>query len=263
MISLNQNQMETILQIKNLHKSFKDDRGKKSLPILSDIDFEIKHGEFLTLVGPSGSGKSTLIRIGAGLDTPSSGSVVWAPEIKPEDVSFVFQQFALLPWLSVFENVELAILDRVKDKQKRKEMVMAELETFGLEKFADAHIRDLSGGMRQRLGVARALVTNPKIIFMDEPFSELDSFTSENLRALLLKIWQERKMTIVMVTHIIEDAVELSDRIAVLAPAEKREGHHVGARLIKIFENKISRPRAKRSTEFFALEDEIADLLRN
>lgn len=175
-------------------------------------------------------------------------------DISRSDFSFVFQQFALFPWLTVFQNVELGLLSRNFSAKLRSSKVLTGLERLGLERFAQAFPRELSGGMRQRVGIARALVTSPKIIFMDEPFSELDSFTTSNLRQEFLEIWRQTKPTIVMVTHLIEEAAELADRVAVLTP---RPG-----RIEKILPNPLPRPRQKRSKEFFQLEDELYQLVK-
>ena len=206
--------MENILTVKNLYKNF-EEKSKEDFKVLHDINLEIKEGEFFVFVGPSGSGKSTLLRIMSGLEKSYKGQIDFRKDIGQKDFSFVFQQFALLPWLTVYENVALGLVARNISKDKQEELVNRELSRLGLSKFAKTHIRELSGGMRQRVGIARALVTNPKIIFMDEPFSELDSFTAESLRKEFLNIWHEQKTTVIMVTHLIPEALELADRIAV------------------------------------------------
>lgn len=240
--------MTSVISLKNVSKAF--DR----LETLQDIDLEIKLGEFFVFVGPSGSGKSTILRIMSGLEADYRGVVKFAEGVSRSDMSFVFQQFALLPWLSVEENVGLGLVARGVSERERYARVTAELALLGLEKFAHVKPRELSGGMRQRVGIARALVTNPKIIFMDEPFSELDSFTAEELRKELLGIWGKRRPTIVMVTHIVEEALELADRVAVLTPRPARIEH--------IVENNLPRPRHRRSQEFYDLEDHLTKLIR-
>lgn len=242
----------TLLTVDNVDKTFED--RDASLIALSGINLDVRAGEFLILVGPSGSGKSTLLRIMSGLEKEYGGDVVYHDDLTHRDMSFVFQQFALLPWLTVFENVELGLIARDVPVFERKGRVHAELKRLGLEQFAHTRPVDLSGGMRQRVGIARALVTKPKIMFMDEPFSELDSFTAEELRQEILRIWEEQKLTIVMVTHIIEDAVELGDRIAVLT---SRPGH-----IEKIVENPLPRPRQKRTSDFYAIQDHIYRLIK-
>lgn len=244
--------MTPILSLKNISKTFRD--KPRHLAVLKDIDLEIQTGEFFILLGLSGAGKSTLLRIMSGLEKDYTGSVGYPAGFSPDDMSFVFQQFALLPWLSVYDNVRFGLISRGLAEPEIKARVEKELRLLGLEKFARAHPRELSGGMRQRVGIARALVREPKIIFMDEPFSELDSFTAQDLRRQLVDIWRERKMTIVMVTHLIEEAVELADRIAVLTPRPASIG--------RIIHNSLPHPRNKRSPDFYALEDQIYALVK-
>lgn len=232
-------------------------RVSKEFPesaVLHDINLAIRHGEFFVMVGPSGSGKSTILRIMSGLERDFRGSVGYASGFSPRDASFVFQHFALLPWLTVAQNIEFGLLARHKSVVRRKLRVREELRRFGLEKFTHSFPRELSGGQRQRVGMARALATDPKIIFMDEPFSELDSFTAEELRKEFLEIWRHTDITIVMVTHLIEEALELADRIAVLTT--------LPGRVETILENTLPRPRKKRSEEFFRLEDTLYRLVR-
>lgn len=245
--------MPSALTITHITKHYSE-RPHQHSPVLANVSLDIAAGEFFTFLGPSGSGKSTLLRIMSGLEKEFDGEARFGPGIEKHDISFVFQQFALLPWLTVHENVELGLLGRVISSAERKSRVEQELKIFGLEKSSATYPRDLSGGMRQRAGIARALVTNPKIIFMDEPFSEIDSFIASELRKDLLDIWQKRHITIVLVTHIIPEAIELADRIAVLTP---RPG-----RIEKIVVNHLPRPRAARSPEFYRLEDELYQLVK-
>lgn len=242
-----------VITLKNISKTFRKETGEYA-QALQEIDLEIISGEFFILVGPSGCGKSTLLRIMSGLEKTYEGSVVFSRGMTMKDTSFVFQQFALLPWLSVSENVEIALVARGVDREARKSRALEELKKLRLEKFASAHPRELSGGMRQRVGIARALATDPRVIFMDEPFSELDSFTAEELRKEFLGIWEETRPTIIMVSHLIEEALELADRIAILTP---RPG-----KIEKIIANNLSRPRKKRSEDFYHLEDEITNLIK-
>ncbi len=241
------------VSLKGIGKKFHLD-GKEDLLALLDIDLEINEGEFFVFVGPSGSGKSTLLRIMSGLERDFEGLLKLGEGLGPGDISFVFQHFALLPWLTVEENVGLGLVARRVPKKEVQKIAGKELEQFGLEKFKDGYPRELSGGMKQRVGLARALATNPKIIFMDEPFSELDSFTAEELRKELLSVWQERKTTIVMVTHMIEEALELADRMAVLTP---RPG-----KIERIVPVNLPRPRDKRAPDFYKLEDELYEIIK-
>ncbi len=245
--------MKSIITLNNVTKFFEDGLSKRFVA-LSDINLEIQSGELLVILGPSGSGKSTLLRIMAGLERSFGGERMLGISVEPSNFGFVFQQFALLPWLTVFENVALGLMAKGMPPHEQKLIVLKELEQFGLKDSIHMYPRELSGGMRQRVGFARALAINPTIIFMDEPFSELDSFTAESLRKELLKIWRERKLTVVMVTHLIEEALELADRIAILTP---RPG-----KIEKVVINKLDRPRNKRSPDFFQLEDELYELIK-
>ncbi|MDP3769699.1 MAG: ABC transporter ATP-binding protein [Candidatus Sungbacteria bacterium] len=256
--------MEPVITLKNISKTFVE-YADHSIPALNNISLEIISGEIFVVVGPSGSGKSTLLRIMSGLEKKYDGEVILHDGLVPEDFSFVFQQFALLPWLTVSENIAIGLVARTDHRHVISERVNKELKRFGLEKFGHAYPRELSGGMRQRVGIARALATDPRVIFMDEPFSELDSFTAQELRKELLRIWQnpewgeskkhmQEQPTIVMVTHIVEEALELADRVAVLTP---RPG-----KIEKIVKNNLLRPRALRSQEFFAAEDELYRLIK-
>lgn len=244
--------MEHLIELKNVTKEFKEPRG--NLVAVKDINLKINPGEFFMFVGPSGSGKSTILRIMSGLEKSYSGKVILGQGVDKKDMAFVFQQFALWPWLTVSQNIEIGLIARKVPAPVRAERVKAELERFGLEKFAHSKPRDLSGGMRQRVGLARAFAVEPKIIFMDEPFSELDSFTAEELQKELLRIWVERKPTIVMVTHIVEDAVELADRIAILTPQP--------GKIEEVVVNHLERPRVRRSEEFYKMEDKLYKLIR-
>lgn len=244
--------MPAVITLKNVTKYFEEDN--KRLLILNNISLEIEAGEFFVLVGPSGSGKSTLLRVASGLEKSFSGEVKLGSDMTQKDMSFVFQQFALLPWLTVHQNIELGLFAKKMDEKMRNSIVAKELKQFGLERFAQTYPKDLSGGMKQRVGIARALATNPKIIFMDEPFSELDSFTAEELRHELLQIWAERKPTIILVTHIVAEALELADRVAVLTP--------LPARIERVVKNNLPRPRSLRATDFFHLEDHLYQLIR-
>ena len=190
--------------------------------VLESIQLEIRDGEFVALLGPSGSGKSTLLRILAGLLTPSSGQVFFkgVPQHGPNPhVAIVFQSFALFPWLTVLQNVELGLEAQPFTPTQRLKRALSAIDLIGLDGFEDAYPKELSGGMRQRVGFARALVVEPELLFMDEPFSALDVLTAANLRKELLGLWREQSMptrTILMVTHNIDEAVGMADRILVL-----------------------------------------------
>ncbi|MDQ2886364.1 MAG: nitrate/sulfonate/bicarbonate ABC transporter ATP-binding protein [Chloroflexota bacterium] len=217
---------EVLLEACDCNKSFnvdgkrtQDARGKL---VLDNVSVQIRSGEFVALLGPSGSGKSTLLRILAGLISPSSGQVLFKgqPLVGPNpEVAIVFQSFALFPWLTVLHNVELGLEARPIAPTQRLKRALAAIDLIGLDGFEDAYPKELSGGMRQRVGFARALVVEPQILFMDEPFSALDVLTAANLRKELLGLWRAKNIptrAILMVTHNIDDAVSMADRIIVL-----------------------------------------------
>ncbi len=245
--------MSPIITLKEIEKTYLVEKRRR-VEALKDINLEIEEGEIFIFLGPSGCGKSTLLRIIAGLEKSTHGEINFPTGVSADKISFVFQQFALLPWLTVHENTELGLIGRKISPHIREEKVAAELRNFKLEKFACSFPKELSGGMKQRVGLARAFVTNPKIILMDEPFSELDSFTSHDLRKELLSIWSLQKPTIVMVTHNIAEAVELADRVGVLS---SRPGT-----IKKIVEIDIPRPRHLRSQAFYDFEDKLDSLIR-
>jgi NitT/TauT family transport system ATP-binding protein len=217
---------EILLEAQRVSKIYeaegKQPRGVRPPLVLDTIDVQIAAGEFVALLGPSGSGKSTLLRILAGLLRPSEGQVLFrgVPQHGPNPhLAIVFQSFALFPWLTVLQNVELGLQAQELTRTQRLKRSLAAIDTIGLDGFEDAYPKELSGGMRQRVGFARALVVEPELLFMDEPFSALDVLTAANLRKELLSLWHERKIptkAIVMVTHNIEDAVSMADRILVL-----------------------------------------------
>ncbi len=244
--------MEPAISLKNISKEFKV--KDKKIAVLKDIDMEIKKREFFVILGPSGVGKSTLLRIMSGLEKDFSGEVVLGKDTKKEDFGFVFQQFALMPWLSVYNNVKFSLTSKNLSDQEKDLRVKKTLEMLGLIKVMNSYPYELSGGMKQRVGIARALVINPKVIFMDEPFSELDSFTTEQLRDDMLSIWKKDKPTIIMVTHSIDDAIKLADRIAIISSSP--------ARIKKIIVNKMKRPRKLRSEEAYKIEDYIFKLIK-
>jgi NitT/TauT family transport system ATP-binding protein len=203
-------------------KSFPLPEGRGEFTVLDNVDVRVDAGEVVALLGRSGSGKSTLLRILAGLIPPSSGAVTssGAPVHGPNaDVGMVFQSFALLPWLTVIENVELGLEARGVPRTERTKRALKAIDTVGLDGFESAYPKELSGGMKQRVGFARALVVEPKVLFMDEPFSALDVLTAENLRGEIDDLWNAGTFpakSILIVTHNIEEAVFLADRVVVL-----------------------------------------------
>ncbi len=223
--------------------------------VLDRIDMDIHDGEFVALLGPSGSGKSTLLRIITGLAELSGGEVRYrgTPVQGPcRQSAMVFQTFALYPWLTVIENVEIGLKAAGLAKRVRRDKAARLIDLVGLDGFEDAYPRELSGGMRQRVGFARALAVEPELLCMDEPFSALDVLTAENLRSELLDLWVERKIptrSILMVTHGVEEAVFMADRIAVLS----RNPAHLVADLAV----RLPRPRNRKDPSFLALVDRV------
>lgn len=209
-----------ILEVRAVQKSFKKG-DRQELLVLDHIDFRMYEGEIVAILGKSGSGKSTLLRILAGLVSPSEGAVYYRnkPVYGPQrGIAMVFQTFALLPWLTVLQNVELGLEALGVETNERRERALKAIDTIGLDGFESAFPKELSGGMRQRVGFARALVVNPDILLMDEPFSALDVLTADNLKSDLLDLWENKKTGlhgILFVTHNIEEAVLLADRIII------------------------------------------------
>jgi len=233
--------------------------SQNRIQVISATDLSIVPGEIVALLGPSGSGKSTMLRMLTGLSTPSAGQVYWheKPIADTEiNVSIVFQSFALFPWLTVLENVEAPLQARGVSPDERRSRSMKMLDTVGLDGFEGAYPKELSGGMKQRVGFARALVVEPEVLFMDEPFSALDVLTAENLRSELLELWAKKTMptkAVFIVTHNIEEAVLLADRIIVLG---RNPGH-----IRTDFRVNLSQPRDRKSEPFTQLVDYIYKVL--
>ncbi|HZL69512.1 MAG TPA: nitrate/sulfonate/bicarbonate ABC transporter ATP-binding protein, partial [Candidatus Limnocylindrales bacterium] len=245
---------ETIIQACAVEKYYPQADGNR-IEVIAPTDLSVSPGKIVALLGPSGSGKSTLLRMLTGLSKPSSGQVLWHD--RPLDghipnVSIVFQSFALFPWLTVLENVEAPLIARGAGAIERHKRALKMIDTVGLDGFETAYPKELSGGMKQRVGFARALVVEPEVLFMDEPFSALDVLTAENLRSELLELWLSKKMpttAIFIVTHNIEEAVLLADRVIVL-------GRNPG-RIRSDFEIDIPQYRDRKSPRFLAYVDYI------
>jgi len=223
--------MDPIISFKEVFKVYPGNPG----PSLRDVNFSVNDGEFFCIVGPSGCGKSTVLKIIAGLEKIKQGDVK-----KPEDVSMVFQSGALFPWLNVYENVALGMRAKNESEKKVEEQCKKYIEMTGLTEFFQKYPRDLSGGQKQRVGIARALAVEPKVLLLDEPFSALDTATTEELHRDLIKIWQATKKTIIMVSHSIEEAVNLADRIMLMKAGQVQQ----------TFQIKLPYPRREKEAEF-------------
>jgi NitT/TauT family transport system ATP-binding protein len=245
---------EPLISVRALSKSFAGPDGRP-VPVLDGVTLSVDEGEFVALLGRSGSGKSTLLRCIAGLIAPTGGEVLFRGEALTgtnRDTTMVFQTFALLPWLTVQQNVELGLEARGVSPPERTERALRAIDLVGLDGYESAYPKELSGGMRQRVGFARALVVEPAALLMDEPFSALDVLTSENLRGELLEIWEGQRFptkTMIMVTHNIEEAVLLADRLLVL-------GSNPG-RIRADLRNPLPRPRRRRTPDFEELVDQL------
>lgn len=245
------------LQVINLHKNFNTREG--SLVVLKDINMTIQQGEFICVVGASGSGKSTLLRQIAGLDAPTAGEVkidgvrVTGPG---PDRGMVFQHYTLFPWMNVQENTEFGLKLQGLAKKERREKASYYLNVVGLAKFSRSLPKELSGGMKQRVAIARALASEPKVMLMDEPFGALDIHTKESMHQFMLELWQRTNLTIFMITHDVEEAVFLSNRIYAL-------GTRPGTVRKEIAINLPERThQIKRDSTFHDYRDELMDLLR-
>lgn len=236
--------MKTLLTLQNISKGYEiDDRNQE---ILKNIDFSVEEGEFACIVGPSGCGKSTLLRIVSDLTKASSGEVTREESLK---FAMVFQNFALFPWLTVEQNVGYGLLMQGESAETLSKKVRQCIGEVGLSGVEKKHPKELSGGMKQRVGIARALAIDPTILLLDEPFSALDIFTATKLRRELLSIWTEKKLTVLMVSHLIEEAVEMADKVIVMS---------AGPGSIRAIESiDLPRPRDVRSKEFFEYVDKI------
>ncbi len=244
------------MQIIGLSKSFASEKQGQYIPVIEAVDHVLAQGELLSVLGPSGCGKTTLLRIIAGLDQATAGSVVLEDQpIRPCDqrVGLIFQEFALFPWRSALKNIELGLeIQGIKAKY-RKEAAMEYIQAFGLSGFEQAYPKWLSGGMKQRVAIARTLITNPKLVLMDEPFGSLDSQTRNDMQAFLLSIWSKRRDTIMFVTHNVDEAVFMSDKVLVLSPRP--------ARVLDVVQINLDRPRDRTSLELNHIRRKVLNLL--
>lgn len=249
---------ENIITIRDLVKTFPDSDGNPRT-VLSGVDLEIRRGEFLSLLGPSGCGKTTLLKVIADLQDITEGSVLVGGKTpagarKEHMFGMVFQTPTLLEWRTVLENVELPLELRGIPKAKRREIAQEQIRRVDLQGYENSFPAELSGGMQQRVGIARALSTNPDILLMDEPFSALDEFTKDRLHGDLLRIWETTGKTIIFVTHDINEAAFLSDRICIFSSNP--------AKLVKVRTIDLPRPREEvllRTKKYFDITTAIRD----
>lgn len=240
--------------IRGLEMAYEQQPGRAQLQILDKIDLSVRAGEFVCIVGASGCGKSTLLNILSGFLKPTRGEVRIddAPVAKPDPRRiFIFQDCAVFPWLTVRENIGFGLFNR--PAAERESVVGHYIEMVGLRGFEDVHPHELSGGMRQRVEIARALAANPDVLYMDEPLGALDYLTRLAMRNELVQIWQREQITILFVTHDVDEAVQLADRIVVLSPRP--------AAIRRVIEVPLPRPRDLDAPEYLRLRDRILDEL--
>jgi len=243
------------LEIRDLNQSFSKDDGTR-LVVLDHLNFEVRDKEFVCILGSSGCGKTTLLRLIAGLDEAQAGTIFLdGVEMKGTNpkVGMVFQEYSLFPWRTVIDNIAFGLEMQGMAKEERYRIAEHYLDLVSLTQFRDSYPSELSGGMRQRVAVARALALDPVLLLMDEPFGALDAQTRNMLQKELLDIWEKTRKTIVFITHSVDEAVFLSDRIIVLTP---RPG-----RICRIFEVQLPRPRDRTSVEFAQVRREVLDLI--
>ena len=246
-----------LLKVDSLKKKFQDREGE--IVALGNISFSVHQREFICVIGPSGCGKSTLIRMIAGLEKQTSGSILL--DSKPidspsSDRGMVFQNYTLFPWLTIKKNIMFGLIMSKTDRQEANTKAMDWLELVGLSEFSDLYPHQLSGGMKQRVAIARALATRPRILLMDEPFGALDAQTRAQMQSYLLQIWESIDITIIFITHDLEEAIYLADRIFVLGSSSNQ--------LQEIVEIPVSRPRKPDqflSSEFLSTKKHLEDLI--
>lgn len=237
------------LKINNISRTFEMDGG--NLKVLNDINLDVKPGEFVSIVGSSGCGKSTLLKLIVGLDKSTEGQIHIGKRLvnKPSiECGMVFQEARLYPWLTVEKNIEFGISGELSQKEKEKQ-IAEHIDLVGLTGFEKAYPAQLSGGMQQRVSIARALIGNPKVLLLDEPFGALDAFTRINMQNEVLRIWEHEKRTMVLVTHDIDEAIFLSDRIVILS---ERPGS-----IKEIIPVDLPRPRDRSNNLFLNIRKKI------
>ena len=242
------------VKVEHATKQFFTKKG--TVTALEDVNLEVHDGEFVCLLGPSGCGKTTLLRMIGGLDVPTAGTVEIDGKIvngPSPMMTMVFQEYSLYPWRTIAENVGFGLEMMKVPKEMREAKVAEYLELVGLQDFGNSYPYELSGGMRQRAAVARALASEPAVMLMDEPFGALDAQTRNKMQRELLEIWEKTKKTILFVTHSVDEAVFLADKIVILTP---RPG-----RIHEIYENPLPRPRDRTSVEFASLRKTVLGVI--
>lgn len=245
--------MEELLSVQNVHMEYVT--GKSRLVSIKDVSFSIRNNEFVSVIGPSGCGKSTILRMVLGLIKPTSGNILIGG--KPHSsqgnrVSVVFQNSALFPWLDVQKNVEIVLEPIIAQKEKRQEVALEFIKRVGIDGFESAYPKELSGGMKQRVSIARALATSPDLLLLDEPFAGLDVFSAQALREELLDLWlppDKPPSGVLLVTHNVDEAVQLSDKIIILS---RRPSTVMEEKAIT-----LKRPRNTRDEDFYRTVDEV------
>jgi len=237
--------------LKNISKSFENKNTNTPLHVLDNVSLDVYENEFLVLFGPGQCGKTVLLNIMAELQAPDTGEVIYTDNRKVHgDIGVVFQQYALFPWKTVIQNVEMNQKFKGMNKAERREQAQQYIKLVGLEGFENKYPAQLSGGMKQRVGIARAYATNSDIILMDEPFGALDAQTRYQMQEEILRIWEQKKVTIVFITNNVEEAVTLGDRIVLLS--------NKPCRVVEEFVPDMPRPRNNMDAQFLALRNEIA-----
>lgn len=249
--------MEELLSVQNVHMEYVTGRSK--LVSIQDVSFTIKNNEFVSVIGPSGCGKSTILRMVLGLVKPTSGKILLGGKPQSSEksrVSVVFQNPALFPWLDVQKNVEIVLEPIISDKSKRQAVALEYIRRVGIDGFESAYPKELSGGMKQRVSIARALATSPDLLLLDEPFAGLDVFSAQSMREELLDLWlppETPPSGVLLVTHNVDEAVQLSDKIIILS---RRPSTVIEEKAII-----LKRPRNTRSDEFYETVDDVLTVM--
>jgi NitT/TauT family transport system ATP-binding protein len=237
------------LRIENVGKDF------GIFSALEGVSFEVENGEFVCLIGPTGCGKTTLLRLISGLETPSWGRIVWSDSLRENEIGFVFQEYALFPWRTVKKNIEFGLEVKKIDREERERVVQRYIELVKLKGFESYYPKELSGGMKQRVGIARALANGAETILMDEPFASLDFQTRNLMQQELLEIWERERKTVLFVTHNVEEALFLGDKVILFTC--------LPGRVKEIIPISLPRPRSRTEANFISLMEHILNLLRD